>query len=228
MRAMASFMWNLLVRYRKRLLLLLLGVFLPLWGFGQLADEIWEKEGFPWDVPILLFIHARAHPSLDYWASTLTQAGGFWGVTTLATLVALVLLVRRQWRPLTYFLVTLIGNGTINRVAKALLQRVRPHLWESPAPEYDYGFPSGHAMASMGLVAAIVILSWRSPWRWWAVGIGAIYVLTIGWTRLYLGVHYPSDILAGWMASIAWAVGVSLLIRPFSPAQRPQRQSNLP
>lgn len=96
-----------------------------------------------------------------------------------------------------------------------LLHRVRPHLWESPAPEFDYGFPSGHAMSSMTLVAVLVILTWGSRWRWWVLAAGTIFVLVIGWTRLYLGVHYPSDILAGWMASIAWAVGVSWVIKPW-------------
>jgi membrane-associated phospholipid phosphatase len=201
-----------LTRLRNKILLLLIGVFLPLWGFGELAEEIWEKEnGFPWDVPLLLFIHARAHPQLDYLASALTLTGGFWGVTIASTLVALLLLVQYQWRLLLYFLTAIIGNGLINRAAKALLQRVRPHLWESPAPEYDYGFPSGHAMASMGLVVALIILSWRYPWRWWVLGIGTLYALLIGWTRLYLGVHYPSDIAAGWMASIAWVVSVGLV-----------------
>jgi undecaprenyl-diphosphatase len=205
-------MWNSLSRLRNRIVLLLVGVFLPLWGFGALAEDVWESQGgFAWDVPILLLIHAGARPQLDGLASKLTLAGGFWGVTTLATLVALLLLLQRQWRLLSYFLVALIGNGLINRTTKVLLHRVRPHLWESPAPEYDYGFPSGHAMASMGLVVVLVILSWRYPWRWWVWGLGGLYVLAIAWTRLYLGVHYPSDILAGWMASIAWAISMGLV-----------------
>ena len=102
----------------------------------------------------------------------------------------------------------------INRTVKLLLHRVRPHLWQSPAPELDYGFPSGHAMSSMTLVAALVILTWRTRWRWLVLVVGGLFVLAIGWTRLYLGVHYPSDVLAAWTVSIAWAVGVSLLIKP--------------
>ncbi|MBE9019821.1 phosphatase PAP2 family protein, partial [Chroococcidiopsidales cyanobacterium LEGE 13417] len=115
---------------------------------------------------------------------------------------------------------TLLGSIIINRTAKVLLHRVRPHLWESPAPEFDYGFPSGHAMSSMTLVVVLVILTWGSRWRWWVLAAGTIFVLVIGWTRLYLGVHYPSDILAGWMASIAWAVGVSWVIRPWRRRDR--------
>ncbi|NEP62112.1 MAG: phosphatase PAP2 family protein, partial [Symploca sp. SIO2G7] len=54
---------------------------------------------------------------------------------------------------------------------------------------------------------------WESKWRWLILIVGGLLVLTIGWTRLYLGVHYPSDILAGWMVSVAWAIGASLLIK---------------
>ncbi|MBE9019165.1 phosphatase PAP2 family protein, partial [Chroococcidiopsidales cyanobacterium LEGE 13417] len=76
------------------------------------------------------------------------------------------------------------------------------------------------------LVAVLVILSWGSRWRWWVLAIGTIFVLVIGWTRLYLGVHYPSDILAGWTASIAWAVGVSWVIKPWRRRNLSQEANN--
>lgn len=66
----------------------------------------------------------------------------------------------------------------------------------------------------MTLVAALVILTWGTYWCWWVLVVGSAFVLAIGWTRMYLGVHFPSDILAGWLVSVAWAIGVSLLIRP--------------
>ena len=94
-----------------------------------------------------------------------------------------------------------------------LMHRVRPDLWTSPAPELDFGFPSSHAMNSMTLVAALVILTWGSPWCLLVLIGGSVYAIAIAWTRLYLGVHFPSDILAGWMVSVAWAIGVSFLVR---------------
>ncbi|BAY28688.1 PAP2 superfamily protein [Nostoc carneum NIES-2107] len=216
-----SFLWPLVVKRRAALFILFIGVFLPLQIFGELAEEVWEKEGgFAWDVPILLAIHSTAQPQLDAFASTLTKLGVFWGVFPVASAIALVLFIRRRWRKLAYLLTTLLGSIIINRTAKVLLHRVRPHLWESPAPEFDYGFPSGHAMSSMTLVVALVILTWGSRWSLLVLIAGGIFVLAIGWTRLYLGVHYPSDILAGWTASIAWATGVSLLIRPYRSQRR--------
>lgn len=210
-----TFFKRLIVKHRASLLLLLIGVYLPLQVFGELAEDVWENEsGFRWDVPILLAIHSTARPSLDVFASTLTKFGVFWGVFPVASAIALALFMRRRWRSLIYLITTLLGSIIINRTAKVLLHRVRPHLWVSPAPEFDYGFPSGHAMSSMTLVAVLVILTWGSRWRYFVIIAGSLFVLAIGWTRLYLGVHYPSDILAGWTASVAWAVGVSLLIKP--------------
>jgi hypothetical protein len=87
-------LFGLLERQRMPILLLLVGVFLPLWGFGELAEEVWE-EGFPWDLLILQFVHQGAHPGLDQAASLVTQMGGFWEVTMLSTLVGVILL-RRQ------------------------------------------------------------------------------------------------------------------------------------
>ncbi|MCA1992047.1 MAG: phosphatase PAP2 family protein [Coleofasciculus sp. S288] len=221
-----TFLQKLIVAHWRSLLLLLLGVYLPFQGFGELAEEVWENEGgFPWDVPILLAIHLTASPQLDAFAVTLTKFGVFWGVFPIAIVVGLMLLLRSQWRSLTYLVVTLLGSIVINRTAKVLLHRVRPHLWESPTPELDFGFPSGHAMSSMTLVAVLVILTWGSRWCWMILVFGSVFVVAIGWTRLYLGVHYPSDILAGWMASIAWAVGVSLLLRPNSP--KPNAESEV-
>lgn len=215
LKSFLEFLKKLLIVHWRSLLVLLLGVGLPLLGFGVLAEEVWEKEGgFPWDVPILLAIHKTASPQLNVFATTVTGFGVFWGVFPVASAIALLLLYRQHWRSLAYLLTTLLGSIVINRTAKQLLHRVRPHLWESPSPESDYGFPSGHAMSSMTLVAALVILTWDSRWRLPILISGSVFVLAIAWTRLYLGVHYPSDILAGWMVSIGWALGVSLLIRP--------------
>lgn len=184
--------------------------------FGLLAVEVWENEGgFPWDVPILEIIHSRTQAQLDIFAKVLTRFGSFWTVFPITTAISLVLLPQRRWRSVAYLLTNVLGNLVINRTAKLLMHRVRPQLWNSPTPQVDYSFPSGHAMSSMSLVAALVILTWGSREKRWSVLIfGSLFVLAIGWTRLYLGVHFPSDILAGWMAAIAWAIGVSLLIKP--------------
>ncbi|NEQ47308.1 MAG: phosphatase PAP2 family protein [Leptolyngbya sp. SIOISBB] len=216
--------WQLIRRHYQALLVLFVGVLLPLQIFAELAGEVWEKEGLAWDQPILLWLRETASPQLDRFAVVLTQFGVYWGVFPLALIIGLVLLGQRRWRSLTYYSLTLIGSMLINVTVKSLAARSRPALWDSPAPELDYSFPSGHAMSSMTFIAALVILLRGSRWQWLVTLLGGIFVLAIGWTRLYLGVHYPSDIVAGWAASIGWAVGVALVIRPYAHPQRARHQ----
>ena len=207
---------------RRAVLLLLFGGFIPLLIFGDLAEDVWKQGGFPFDVPLLLAIHSTAQPKLDVFVSYLTKLGVFWGVFPAAAMIALLLVIRQRWRALEFLLTASVGSIIINQTVKRLLHRARPHLWVTPAPEFDYGFPSGHAMASMTLVAVLIILSWKSRWRWFVVIIGTLFVLIIGWTRLYLGVHYPSDVLAGWMVALGWTVGVSFLINSHPVRRRYQ------
>ncbi len=205
----------LLARWRS-LLTLLIGIYLPLQVFELLALEMRKnKGGFPWDLSVLRAIHATEQPQLNVFAAKLTNYGTFYTLFPLLAAVALLLFLSRRWRALVYWIVTLQGSSMINHTAKLVTHRMRPHLWESfyPHPS-DYSFPSGHAMSSMTLVATVVILTWGSRWCWFALIFGSVYAVSIAWTRLYLGVHFPSDILAGWMVSVAWAIGVSLLLKP--------------
>lgn len=210
-----EFLRRILQAHGRSLLLLLLGVGLPLFLFESLAMTVWRNQGgFLWDEPILLAIHQTTSPELTQLAVTLTQLGGFKAGVVLSSGLSLVLLLRRRWRSFLYLILATGGSGLINRVAKSFLHRVRPNLWESAAPELDFAFPSGHATVTMTVVVALIILTWGTRFCWLICLGGGSFVLAIAWTRLYLGVHFPSDILAGWLVSIAWAVGVALVIRP--------------
>ena len=227
-RSFLHFLRQILVARWRSLLLLAIGVCLPLLVFEQLAVVVWRNpSGFSWDASILLAIHATAQPSLDRVATTLTKFGVFRGVFPAGLLVSLVLLYLRRWRSLTYWLITLGGSIVINRTTKFWLHRVRPSLWDTVSPELDFAFPSGHAMSSMTFVAALLLLTWGSRWSVWIASLGSALVVAIGWTRLYLGAHFPSDILAGWLVSIAWAIGVSLIIQP-QPTPLPDRAAAMP
>lgn len=200
---------------------LLLGVYLPLQSFAILAIYIRRSSaGFVGDNAILQFLHNSATPQLDQLAGMLTGLGVFWGVLPASVLIGIGLLYRRQWRSLLLLSATLLGSAAINLIAKLLFRRARPQLWVPFLPELDYSFPSGHAMASMAFAAALSALAWQSRWRWPVVALSGCFVIIIGWTRLYLGVHYPSDILAGWLLALAWSVGVILLTMR-SPREEP-------
>lgn len=213
-KAFLQFFWLLLAARWQTLLLLFLGVVLPLIVVEQFTVIIQHQGTFAWDRSILLAIHSTAQPVLDRIAIAITPLGVFYGVFPISTVLAIGLLYQQKWRSLSYLLVTLLGSALINRIAKVWLHRDRPSFWDSLTPHTDFSFPSGHAMSSMSLVAVLVILTWGTRWCKWVSAIGGIFVLSIAWTRLYLGVHYPSDILAGWLISLSWAIGASLVIRP--------------
>lgn len=197
---------------RFMLFLLFVGIVLPLYIFGQLADEILEQEGFVWDEPILLFFRGFASPILDWFMVSLSQLGTRYGVVPLDVSVVLILLLSRRWVAAVFFGLATGGAALMNVLAKLTFQRIRPDLWVSIAPETTYSFPSGHAMGSMACVVALSVLLWDTRWRWPVIIGGGLFVFLVGVSRVYLGVHYPSDILAGWMASEAWVLGVATII----------------
>ncbi|NUS39132.1 MAG: phosphatase PAP2 family protein [Lysobacter sp.] len=201
-----------------RLLLVFFGVLLPLWGFGGLVEELHEGEPFVFDAPVLELLHGHATPALDQMALAATAVGYAWGVMPFDVGFVLVLAWRRHVREGLFAAVALLGSALLNVGAKHQFQRMRPALWTSIAPEHTYSFPSGHAMGSMTLVLTLLLLCWsaRTPWgsrwRWPVTVLGALFVLWVGWARVYLGVHYPSDILAGWCGAAAWTAGAYALV----------------
>lgn len=136
------------------------------------------------------------------------------------------LALARRFRDSVFAAVALGGSALLNVATKQLYARDRPSLWESIAPESTFSFPSGHAMGSATLALVLVLLCWRTRWRWWMVGAMAIFVPMVGLSRVYLGVHYPSDILAGWAAASVWTVGAWLAVRPRGHAWAPATEVN--
>jgi membrane-associated phospholipid phosphatase len=217
-----AFLKNLLIARWRSLLLLLIGVYLPLQVFEILTVKIWQNQaGFPWDVPILLAVHSTANPQLDILAVTLAIIGLPWIAIPILGAIAIILLLQKRWRSLAYLLTTSVGSVIISRTAKELMHRVRPQLWQSIAPESSFAFPSAHAMTSVTLVAILLSLSCASSWRWLVLTFGSLYTIAIAWCRLYLGVHFPSDIIAGWMVTLGWAIGVSIIIKPYTTKVKP-------
>ena len=198
-------------RHRKLLVWLLLGFIGPWCLFIKVGQEVWEDKGFPLDQAILEFLHRFGSPGQDAVAAWMARAGGtFWTLIAEAAVLA-GLLLARQRRAALFFLVSVGGAGALNLFAKLLLARARPAFWASIAPETTYSFPSGHAMGAAALALTLGLLLWPTRGRWVAVGLGTAWALLMGWSRMYLGVHFPSDVLAGWVGSVGWVGGIHLL-----------------
>jgi undecaprenyl-diphosphatase len=195
-----------------RLLLLFVGLVLPLWGFAELAGELREGEAFPFDAPILQFAHALANAGFDEAFLMISALGYQWGVVPVDVILVLVLALKRRAREGLFAGLALGGSALLNMAAKHAFARQRPSLWESIAPETTYSFPSGHAMGSMTLAWVCVLLAWRTRWRLPVASVATVFAVLVGLSRIYLGVHYPSDILAGWTAASVWAAACFFLV----------------
>ncbi|MGL4880868.1 MAG: phosphatase PAP2 family protein, partial [Waterburya sp.] len=195
------------------LILLLIGVYLPLQIFIILLFAVQNHEGaLNWELPILYTIHDQTGEKLNILAETLTRLGNFKITTPVIAGMALSFLWFKRWNYSLYTIMTFLGAITISYTGKIIVHRARPHLWELVYQiGSDYSFPSGHAMSSMSFALVLIILTWNSSWRWLTLIVGSLFVFSIAWTRLYLGVHYPSDILGGWMIAIAWSMVVLLM-----------------
>lgn len=196
---------------------------LPLWAFGELADEVHEAELIPFDAPVLLFARQVARQGFDTCFVLFSKLGYEWGVVPFDIALVLALAALRKLRKGLFAGAALGGSALLNLGAKQLFARERPTLWESIAPESTFSFPSGHAMGSMTLACVLVLLAWHTRWRWWLAVPMALFTAMVGLSRVYLGVHYPSDILAGWAAAAAWTVVAYLLVFPHG--QRPWQTS---
>jgi membrane-associated phospholipid phosphatase len=200
---------------------LFMGVLLPLWIFGALAEEVTDGELLPFDQPVLFWLHDHATPMLDRFMLGASQVGSALVLVPLALLVLARLLVLRRFGNAAYWALCTGGGALLNFAAKHGFARARPGLWLSLSPEDTYSFPSGHAMSTMAAFAALLVLLRHRRWLPLFALVGASYVALVGLSRLYLGVHYPSDVLAGWCASLAWTLGLAAMMRRQSTATKP-------
>ncbi|PQV64321.1 undecaprenyl-diphosphatase [Abditibacterium utsteinense] len=202
-------------QHRWHLLALFAGVVIPLVLFGHLAEEVHRDGGLASDVPLLELIHRHANPRRDLLVAFLTRWGGYLSIPVLLAIAVGLWWRLHQTANAVFFSVSVVGSLLMNLAVKALFQRARPALWMSPAPAGYYSFPSGHSMVSMAIALALVFIAWPTRLRWPALVLAIPCVAAIGLSRLYLGVHYPSDVLGGWSAAILWVTGVSFVLRRY-------------
>lgn len=197
----------------SRLLPLFAGVLLPLWLFGQIAEHVHavDGDGVGLDRSLMLAVRTASTPFLDQLMLGASLIGSGIVVGAIDVAVFIGLLTRRRPIAALYWAVATGGAALLNLLAKAIYARARPDFWVPLESVASSSFPSGHTMQSMALATAAVLLLWRTRVRVWALAAGLGFTGAVGLSRVYLGVHYPSDVLAGWAASLAWVVGVWLL-----------------
>lgn len=180
------------------------------WVFLEFADEVYEGAGIPFDDQILRWFGTLQTPWLTDVMFALSVIGDVPATLVLAGLVLLGLTIWLR-RDVLFFAVSLGGAAAIMLATKLILARPRPDLFPEGGlyPTSSPSFPSGHATGSAALYLTLYIIARRAFPRWsWLVGVvGAIVTLSIAVSRLYLQVHYPSDVAAGLALGVAWVLG---------------------
>jgi undecaprenyl-diphosphatase len=182
-----------------------------IWAFFGLTEEVVEGDSRAFDRAVLLWVHHNIPDWLNEPMRLVTALGYYYLVAPLLV-VAVFLFYRRGWRLSAALLAVSTGGSIVlTTVLKGVFQRARPELFDSGYQASFYSFPSGHATVAVGFYGMLtVILAYRlrGAARWAVAVSGALVVLLIGFSRLYLGVHYPTDILAGYLSALLWLVCV--------------------
>lgn len=189
-----------------------------LWLLGWAVGEIGEGElRFPFDRAILLWARGGlAHgpppgpPVLTQAMLDITALGGVTVLVLVTALVAGLLIALRHWLTLALVVSGTISGSLVVTLVKGLVARARPDVTDHLVQVYDASFPSGHAAnsACVYLTLALLLLQiteGRAVKRY-ILAATMLLVSAIGFSRIYLGVHWPSDVLGGWIFGSLWAV----------------------
>jgi membrane protein DedA with SNARE-associated domain/membrane-associated phospholipid phosphatase len=199
-----------------------------LWLFGGLAEDLLTGDPIVrFDRALDAYLHARATPPLTTFFLIITAFGSIEPLVLLGVVMAAFLAWGRRWVFLGSWLAAVAGSAVLNHLLKGLFARPRPHFEHPLLVETSYSFPSGHAMESFvvyGMLAYFAVLALRT----WESRVGvvcgaALLVVLIGFSRMYLGVHYLSDVLAGYAAGAVW---LSALITGVETIRRSKKEAN--
>lgn len=213
MQAIVAAMKRVVMTSRQRPLIGFLLYVVPLLLFVKLAREVREQETLQFDVAALQIVHSHATPWLDHIVLMATELASLPAIALIGGIIIWLCWKQGAREKILFVVMSLGGSALANIILKALFQRDRPELWQRLVTENSYSFPSGHAVASATLAVLCMVLVWQTKWRYVAVGGGLLYMALIGITRLYLGVHYPTDIVAGWLVATAWVLIAALVMR---------------
>lgn len=182
------------------------------WTFAALADEVLEGETQRFDEAVLSWIATHRSDALDQFALEVTALGNTLTLTVVVLAVSTFLWLSRHRLSVALLMIALAGGAAVNFLLKDIFDRPRPSVVEWGTEVATASFPSGHAMSAMIAYGSVAYLVGRlEPTRLMRLAtwcFAAVLILGIGASRMYLGVHYPSDVVAGYTAGLAWTAFV--------------------
>lgn len=182
-----------------------------LWAFAEVLIEVVSGTSITTvDHRVINLFQMLRTPAADRVMLGATYIGSGRSVAVLAGAAVVVTILLRRWRAAMMVVASLAAGTAFFSIVKLIIQRPRPPLYDARVVQAGFSFPSGHAtMATVfyATLAIIVIQAVRSFWLRVLIVLGAaVAAFWIGLSRVYLGVHYPSDVLAGWAGGVLWAL----------------------
>jgi len=190
---------------------------LSIFSFAAIVDSFSEKGAlFHLDLKIHAYVIRVANPGLTGFLGTITDFGSIYLVVMVAGIVGVILFIRKKWWSLlSFFLAVGIGQAVLN-ILKVFFQRPRP---KTEMFVFSYSFPSGHVFSATVIYGFCIYLTFRfinNPViKWTLSALLVLLILLIGFSRIYLGVHWLSDTLAGYVTGFAWLLFCIFLAKTF-------------
>jgi undecaprenyl-diphosphatase len=200
----------------KRVWLTALVAALVAYFLFELTGEVLEGETRAFDEGVLLMLRDATDPAMPAGPAWLTKMmvditalGGVTVLALLVTLVVIYLALRRKFRTAAFVAVSILGGWALSSALKLGIARPRPEVVQHLVEVTDMSFPSGHAMLSaityLTLGAMLSRIENQPTLRYFFLLVAVFLTFIIGLSRIYLGVHYPTDVLGGWAAGTVWA-----------------------
>jgi membrane-associated protein len=200
-------------------------IFLYSWGvltlisivtFGELVEDAVLRNNWKYDVVAINYVNGVRNSSLNSIFKIITSTGNAAFVIAITLVVVLLLIIKEKKKDAIFFASSVLGVWLFNAVLKLIFKRDRPGAaWLVDA--WGYSFPSGHAMTFMGLsillIYYVLIIAKNKKAAVMLAVLILVYSIFVGLSRVYVGVHYLSDVLAGWAAAFIWISAVMALYR---------------
>ncbi|MCW5852997.1 MAG: phosphatase PAP2 family protein [Anaerolineae bacterium] len=217
--ARAPLLWGLLLS------------FVALWAFQELAENIIAGQTIGFDNQVINLVRGATSPALTTVMEIITLFGDWRVMVPLAVIVGLLWWRQRQFGRVAVLLTAAAGGSALEQVLKLIFHRSRPDILGRLISVSGYSFPSGHAMISMCLYGILLYLfAYGRPRGVQVASLAgaALLLFGIGLSRIYLGVHYPSDVLGGYMAGFIWVMANIVAYRYYRHRTQTARQAEAP